>query len=127
AFSSFDEISKIAEFIGHPNLTVRIMFFDVDDYRVKDKKRARGGSVRYDRVPTSLNSEILISGPEDLIQLLPADLPEEFTSADLAKLGKVKRKTAKTALTLLTRLDITVRNGKRGRFYLYHLNPCEKQ
>ena len=122
-FSAFAELTKIAEFLGHENLTVRIMFFDVDDYRVPDKKRSRRGSVRYDRIPASLNSETVIQRKEDLSILLPAEIPEEFTSAELCKLGKVKQSVASSALTMLTRFGITHRIGKRGKFYLYSLKP----
>ena len=121
--SAFDELYKIAPFLTHENMTVRIMFFDVDDYRVPDKKRSRRGSVRYDRIPVSLNSEIIITCPDDLELLLPKELPKEFTSADLAALGKVKQDIATSALTVLTKFGITEKIGKKGRFYLYSLNP----
>ncbi|MBR6772444.1 MAG: hypothetical protein IKM29_03515 [Clostridia bacterium] len=124
--SAFDELYKIHPFISNDNLTVRVMFLDVDDYRVPDKKHSRRGSVRYDRVPASLNSEIVINSENDLLQLLPTDLPDEFTSADLAKLGKVRQNIASRALTVLTKSGLTVRKGKRGRFYLYGLCSNEK-
>ncbi|MBQ1955378.1 MAG: hypothetical protein II350_06520 [Clostridia bacterium] len=124
--SAFAELYKISAFLSHENLSVRIMFFDVDDYRVPDKKRSRRGSVRYDRIPASLNSEIIIKTEKDLALLLPSGLPEEFTSADLAKLGKVKPTVASSALTVLTRSGITQRLGKKGRFYLYRLSTEDK-
>ena len=125
-FSAFGELCKIREFLGSENLTVRVMFFDVDDYRIPDKKHSRRGSVRYDRVPSSLNDEILISSPEELALLLPENLPREFTSADLGRLGKVNRNTAGRALLLLTGFGITERIGKRGRAYLYRLSKDAK-
>lgn len=121
--SAFAELYKISEFLPHKNLTIRILFLDVDDYRIPDKKRSRRGSVRYDRIPAALNSEILIKSTEDLELLLPKDLPPEFTSADLAKLGKVKQGIATSALTVLTRFNVTERIGKKGRFYLYRICP----
>ncbi len=120
-FSAFKELSKISKFLDHENLKIRIMFFDVDDYRVKDKKKARGGSVRYDRIPRELTDEIIINSKADLHLLLPPNLPPEFTSADIARLGRVKRPIASGAMTLLSRAGIAEITGKQGRFYLYRL------
>lgn len=121
AFSAFAELCKIEKYIGHENLTLRLMFFHVDDYRVPDKKHSRRGTVRYDRVPSDLTDEIFIRTQADLALLLPPELPLEFTSAQLAKLGRVKPAVARSALTLLTRAGITQRTGKSGRYYLYRL------
>lgn len=126
-FSAFDELCKLGQFLGHENLTFRIMFFDVDDYRVPDKKRSRRGTVRYDRVPSDLTDELFIRSPGDLRLLLPEGLPPEFTSAVLAKQGRVRPAVAQKALTLLTKAGITERIGKSGRYYLYKLTREETQ
>ena len=48
-----------------------------------------------------------------------AGLPEVFTSKDYAKAARLSVKAAQTAVRVLAKMGAAVREGKRGREYLY--------
>ena len=56
------------------------------------------------------------------MQLVPYDLPEQFTAKDFAKHAKIQLRLAQTVLLILTDLEIVVRVGKQGKSYLYEVN-----
>ena len=61
--------------------------------------------------------------PGDLLSLLPSDLPEPFTTADIvAQSGRSKR-LARRAAYCLERCGATVRLPRRGRFVAYERLP----
>ena len=53
--------------------------------------------------------------------LLPAELPDTFTTKDFAKLAKIPLGLAQTALLLLSELQVVLRTGKQGNAYIYEL------
>ncbi len=121
AFSALEEIAKLGPWLDHPSLTVRVMFFDVDDYRVRTVRRGRASSVRTDRVPADLRDECFVRSVADLAALLPPGLPEEFTAADLRRLGRVRAVTAGRIASALLRAGLTERLADRGRAYVYRI------
>lgn len=119
----FAELYKIRPFLTHPGFSLKIMMMDMEEYRMldgwsKDKKK---GCSKCDKLPTSLVAEYDFVMPEDYMMFLPPELPDEFTSEDLAKASHVSKSISNTALLLLTELGVVSRIGKKGRFYLYRL------
>ena len=117
----FPELYRIKPFLSHPNLSVLILQIDLEEYRLlngwsRDRKR---GSWRNDRLPLSLEHELLLAGPDQYSLLLPDGLPSVFTSADLAKFGLASRSRAQTALNVLSSLQLVTVCGKQGRLRLY--------
>jgi len=122
-YAVFKELYRIKMFLKHPNLHLRLVLMNMEEYRLlngwsKDKKK---GSTRYDRVPTELVEEITIDCLQDYLQFLPYDLPEEFTSADYAKKVRVTRAVAQVALNLLDYVGVVERVGKQGNSYIYQV------
>lgn len=120
-YHAFYELYKIKQYLNHPNLHLRLMLINMEEYRLlngwsRDKKR---GSSRYDRIPVELEDELYIASLPDYGVFLPDTLPEEFTSAEYAKSAKLTLRQAQTALNVLTYLETVKRSGKRGRSILY--------
>ena len=123
AYQVFPELYKIRPYLTNPNLKLKLVLLDMEEYRLlngwsRNKKR---GSERYDRIPVKLVEEVCIDRREDYMQFLPYELPEQFTSGDLAGLAKIPRKLSGTILLLLTELGIVERIGKKGNSYLYEI------
>ncbi len=120
-YDAVRELYSIREYLTHPNLRICLILLDVREYKLLNgygqKKKIR--ATRYDRIPENLAGELFLSCPEDYMQLLPADLPEEFTSGDLAKSAKLSREAATLTLALLRHVGVIEQLGKKGRAYLY--------
>ena len=111
------ELYKISAFLDHPRLRITVALLEMEEQRwlsgwSEDKKK---GSRRHERIPLKLDGVVTLSQPSDYLKLLPADLPETFTSAQLAKLAKISLRTAQTALRILERLGQIESIGKDGR------------
>lgn len=117
----FSELYRIKDFLLNPNLRFKIVMMNLEEYRLldgwsKDKKK---GSSRCDRIPTELVNEISISNPNDYRQLIPKQLPPEFTSMDFKKASGLSRSNAQIALNILLYVGVIDRIGRKGKAYLY--------
>lgn len=122
-YQAFVELYKIRPFLSHPNLRLRLAFIDMEEYRLlngwsKDRKK---GSERYDRIPTEFAEELCIDCTRDYMQLIPYELPEQFTVKDFAKCVKIPARLAGVILLIFTELELVNRIGKRGNSYLYEV------
>lgn len=128
AFDAFGELYGILPLLGSRNLTICVLLANVCDYRLLDgrDKTGKKGSTRYDRFPEKLVDEIYIREPADMLKLLPAELPNEFTVNDLMKLYSADRKAAYGCAAVLSQMGIVNKIGKRGRSDLYGKNNTDK-
>ena len=120
---AFRELYKIRPFLGDPNLSFELLLIDLDEYRLldgwsRDKKR---GSHSYDRIPLRMEDRMILTCPRDYMQLVPADLPEPFTSADFARAAGFKKNCFSTVMLLLTEMGVVERIGKKGNWWLYRV------
>lgn len=125
----FPELYKIKQYLDHPNLHLRIILMEVEEYRLlngwsKDKKK---GSTRFDRIPVALHDDIMISTIDDYEYLLPDNLPEIFTSSDFGKASGITLKQGQTALNVLCYLGIIKKIGKSGRWIQYAKTQKRRQ
>ena len=79
AYDAFKELYRIKPYLKETNLTIRLLFLELEEYRLldgwsKDKKR---GSHRYDRIPQKITDEMIFSCKEDYMQLVPAVFSEK--------------------------------------------------
>lgn len=123
AYMAFAELYKIKMFLKEPNLHLKFVLLDMEEYRLlngwsRDKKR---GSRRYDRIPSRLVEEISVDCPRDYMQFIPYDLEEPFTSVQFAKAAHIKSPLARTVLNILTYLECVERTGKEGNNFLYRV------
>ena len=122
-YMAFYELYKIKTYLKNPNLRLKIVMLDMEEYRLlngwsKDKKK---GSTRYDRIPTQLVEEVEINCPEDYMQFVPYELEDDFTTKDFAKAVHIPVSLAQTVLNILFFVGTVERVGKQGRAYLYRV------
>ncbi|MDD3173071.1 MAG: hypothetical protein PHF63_05345 [Herbinix sp.] len=120
-YNIFKELYKIKNYLLNPNLNLKIILINIEEYRFldgwsQDKKK---GSTRCDRIPTELVDEILISGPKEYQILIPDILGGEFTSKDYKKASRLPMNQAQTALNVLHYVGAIDRVGKKGNSYVY--------
>ena len=117
----FPELYKIKAYLKDPNLRLRLVLLDVEEYKLlngwsKDRKK---GASRYDRIPTELVREIELDCPQDFLQFVPFELEGAFTSKEFAAAARIPLSLARTVLNILYHVEAVARVGKRGRLYLY--------
>ena len=124
-YEIFDELYKIKPFLTHPNLRMKLLFFDITEYRnlngwSHDKKK---GSSRYDRIPQSLNSIINVENVNEYRKLIPENLPEIFTAKDFKRLSGLSLCGAQISMNVLKHIGTVIQQGKKGNALLYVKNP----
>ena len=120
-YQAFRELYKIRPFLTHENLSLDLLLLDMEEYRLQDGwgRDGKRGSHRYDRIPVSIVSEILLERPEDYMIFIPPDLEEPFTSRSFAQAAGIPSAISSTILLLLMELGQVDRIGKKGNSYLY--------
>jgi len=120
-YDSINELYKIKPLLNHPNIRLRLLFVDIEEYRYlngwsEDKKR---GSTRCDRIPISVVEEVSVNTAYDYRRFIPDALPQQFTSMDYKNAAKINQRTSQTALNILNSIGVVNRIGKQGRLYIY--------
>jgi len=119
-FDVFPELYKIKKHMQHPNFTLRLAVLESTDYKYLDgygeKKKIR--ATRGERIPDALLDEITLRTSADYLALIP-ELPEPFTTKDLAKAVKRKVSAAQAAVNVLYTVGAIDRVGKEKNAYLY--------
>lgn len=122
-YEAFYELYKIKMYLDNPNISFRFVLINIDEYRLlngwsADKKK---GSCRYDRIPTELIGEISIDRIEDYVQLLPIELPDQFTASDYKEAAHISEDCARLGLNILNHIGAIENIGKQGRKKLYKI------
>ncbi|MBT8212866.1 MAG: hypothetical protein KJN71_06945, partial [Acidimicrobiia bacterium] len=87
--TAVDIVSELVSFpqlLGHPNLEIQIVLVRQDELREHSEDgpwRRKGWRVAERRLVEVID-DILFESPDDLVSLLPANLPDPFTTADLS-------------------------------------------
>jgi hypothetical protein len=128
ALDLFDELVSIPALITDPGFRLELAMIREEEVRgpVPDGVRYRYPREwrRLDRRLVDVIETRRIDTSADLLALLPADLPEPFTTADIVtRTGRSKR-LAMRALYCLERSGAVVRLDRRGRHVLYGRVPA---
>ncbi len=124
-YTVFQELYSIRDYLKHPNLRIKLIFMEAEEYKILDGYGAqrKHHATKYDRIPTALLEEIDLLCPEDYMQFLPENIPDRFTAADFAKIVKISKRDAGFVLGTLRILGIIDKIGKAERgAYLYRCN-----
>lgn len=122
-YDAFYELYKIKSYLKNPNLSINLVLMDMEEYKLLngwsyDKKR---GSTRYDRVPVGIRRIVKFDRIEDYMQLVPADLKEDFTVKDFAMAAGVSVEASRYTLNILKYLEIVKRTGRVKNWYVYNV------
>ena len=123
----FDDFVHFVDVFPHRRLTVEVLLTEQEETRSPRRKRwfrAKDFTVA-DRRLVAVRSRHVFQTSADLCQLLPAGLPETFTTADIARLGEMPRWLAQKMAYCLRRTGGIVIAGKRRNAVVYALAPSE--
>jgi hypothetical protein len=117
----FNELYYIRSLLIHPNLRLKVVMVDVEEYRrldgwSNDKKR---GSTRNERIPVGMGDEIAVNNISDYIKLIPDVLPDSFNTAGYAKSAGINKASAQNALNVLNLVGAVNRSGRDKKGYIY--------
>ncbi len=127
-YDAIPELLGIKYFLDWDRFCVRLMLFDVEEYReIKSPPGAkRKKTRRYDRIPFEIGENVLLDNPADYLIFVPAGLPDEFTAKEFARRAGIAYEVANMTLNILTYLHVTEHFDNRGRAYLYRINKYFK-
>lgn len=115
------ELVSFPTLLSHPNFTLEVALVEEEEVRRPDAKKGwrRGGYVIEERRLIDVAQTVELTCPEDLLGLLPPDLPGPFTTADLAAgLGRSRHAAQEVAYCLRESGAIeTAGRDKRGILY----------
>ncbi|MDB5352537.1 MAG: hypothetical protein JWN86_3784 [Planctomycetota bacterium] len=83
ALDVFDDLVGLIRLVPHPNLRIDVMEVSIDEIRVP--RRRWPGFAVVDRRLREEIATITIQHPSDLWNLIPAPLPDRFSTVDLAE------------------------------------------
>lgn len=124
-YGLFEELVSIPTLLDHPNLTLDVVLVSVTKTQIVDPRarRGRGGHRTVDRVLREVLGTERFETTSDLRRLLPADLPDQFNTAELATAAGVRRDVAQRMAYCFRALDIFEEQGRTKAGILYSLNP----
>lgn len=123
-FDAGRELLSLRDYIGHPNLEIRLLLIDTEEYRLQSGRTANGkrhGARRCEKYPLALQDELLLKTAKDFFALCPQSLPSPFTAAHFRKAAPTWAPIADALLVLLRRIGVIVPVGKKGNAFLYQL------
>jgi hypothetical protein len=117
----FTELVSFPELLTEPRFSLDVLMIREEEVRRYDGKhrwRRRGWVTEERRLLEVLESR-RFERPEDVGKLMPAGLPEQFTTADLAKAIGRPRWFAQKMAYCLRGMGVITDLGKQGRSILY--------
>lgn len=113
-FGIFDELVSIPTLLDHPNLTLDVVLTAITRVQEPDARarRGRGGFRTIDKCLREVLEVRRFRDIDDLAQLLPSDLPPEFTTADVATRAGISRDVAQRMAFCFRALDVITAVGR---------------
>lgn len=117
----FKELVSFPELLTTPNFSLDVLLIQEEEVRSYDGTRAwrRRGWVTEERRLLKVVDQQCFETPADMAALLPSDLDEPFTTADLAGAIGQRRWLAQKMAYCLREMDTIVQVGKQGNAFLY--------
>ena len=119
----FEELVAFPELVAHPNFRIELAMIREEEIRgpIPDGVRYRYARQwrRLDRRLLDVVEIVRIDTPGDLLELLPAGVPQQFTSADIAAASRRSKRLAMRTAYCLQRAGATSCVGNLGRLRLY--------
>lgn len=117
----FNELVSFPELVSHASFSLEVLLVNEEEVRHPDRKRSwrRKGWVTSERRLLKVVDLVLVGTAAELVALVPVDLPEPFSTADLARALGRPRGLAQRMAYCLRLLGCIVPAGKRGNAVLY--------
>ena len=117
----FRELVYMPTLLEHPHLTLDAVLIEEEEYRVFDGRRGRRrkGWVVVERRLLDVRETVTIRKMADLFALLAPELPEQFTTADLAAAMHRPRRLGQQAAYCLHACKVVEIVGKEGNAIVY--------
>lgn len=117
----FKELVSFPELMCQDNFSLEVLLIQEEEVRRYDGKRRwrRRGWVTVERRLLDVVERHLFQGPQDLMAIIPQELPPRFTTADMARVMEVPRWLAQKAAYCLRNMGVIAQVGKQGRSKLY--------
>ena len=127
-FSIFAELVSIPTLLDHPNLTLDIVLVSVTKLQevARRARRGRSGFRTTDRQLREVLEVRRFRDTEDLAELLPAGLPPEFTTADIAARAGVSRDIAQQMAFCFRALEVITQVGRTKAGIHYSLQDDDR-
>jgi len=124
----FDELVSFPELMAHPNLSLEVVLTREEEVQCLDgcgSWRRKGRSIR-DRRLLEIVEHVVFTQPSDFLALLPPDLPEPFSSRDLASALGRPVALARRMTYCLRRMGAIqlVRYRRRTPLYIRTIHPA---
>ena len=120
-FDLFDQLLSLRDIVLHPNLHLHVLMVELEEVWRDDGKgswRKKYWSVSDQRL-VKVIEEVALHTPEDYLKILPENLPEQFTNADLVKHAKCHKRMAGKATYALREMGLIQKVGVKNRFHLF--------
>jgi len=117
----FSELVSFPDLIAHPHFEIDVILTEEDEYRRHTPGRSwrrKGWTVEERRLIDVIDT-LPISSTADLATLLPTEIIEPFTTADLAVSLSVTRRTAQQMAYCLRIAGVIIAVGKKGNAVEY--------
>ncbi len=128
-YDGIPELYRIKYFLDWENFDVRLMLFDIEEYRestgggvTKTGKPRRRRSKRTERIPIAIGDSLILDNSADYLEFVPKGLSEEFLAKDFARCAGVSLTIARMTLNILNYLRVVEHIKNDGRKYVYRLN-----
>lgn len=120
-FDVFSVLTSIPALLAHPNLTLEIVMTIEEDVRAVNEGRTRWrrGWVRLDRRLVEVVKTHTIASMAELFAMIDHELPEQFTTDDIATAMKSSRRLGQQAAYCFRKGGVSEILGKRGNALVY--------
>lgn len=121
-FDAFYELYNIREFLSDENLTIKLVFLNVDEFRYRGGKvigRERK-SVRAERIPVSIERIVDLSKKDDYKIFIPENLKTPFTANSFNQSIGKRFKYGYSGIQILKSVGIVTEGEKIGRKTVYN-------
>jgi hypothetical protein len=122
----FKELVSLAHLVGQDHFSLEVLLVQEEEVRryAGPRKWRKRGWVTVERRLLDVVERHLFVQPDDLAAMIPKDLPDRFTTADLAAHMGGPRWLAQKAAYCLRTMGVLVQIGQRGRSNLYRMTDA---
>ncbi|TWU12441.1 hypothetical protein CA54_12650 [Symmachiella macrocystis] len=125
----FLELVHFVNVFPHPRLTLEVLLTEQQEHRLPPLKsrRTRKKYRVQDRSLERVVSKLVLRTNNDLLTMLPPDLPTEFTTADIARGSEIPRWLAQKMAYCLRKTGAVSTIGKQGNAMVYQCEQTKRE